>query len=368
MSLISADDNQADGAKKHKHATAEEHSSRLRRRIFRKECCRIPLWMKKKLWAPLITPLFVLCVYYIIGTCFLILGALIYTTSKNSLDCVKAYPSVDDGGSAIETVYIDSSDCNVPRTVITPPLFFYYQLSNFFQNHRQYVNSVSERQLAGVDISSETVMEECDPITKDALNRVYFPCGIAARSVFDDTYVLSDSRGFILKMDSSVEAIAWPEDKSRYRHRNDLDPDSVHDWLDRHVFPLGVETSHFIVWMRISPLPIFRKLWGKITGPSEIHLPIRIDVVNRFNTTSWEGKKAVAMAAPTWLGGRNLWLGVSFLVVGSLLLLAGFGVTVFYIVQTRAQKRALTAMTLSRPGGRLPAPPVVLKWSQPHDD
>jgi len=44
------------------------------------------------------------------------------------------------------------------------PVFLFYKLDNFYQNHRRYIKSKSADQLAGSDISESDASANCDPI------------------------------------------------------------------------------------------------------------------------------------------------------------------------------------------------------------
>lgn len=44
------------------------------------------------------------------------------------------------------------------------PVFVYYELDNFYQNHRRYVKSRSVNQLQGDSLSGADVSTDCDPI------------------------------------------------------------------------------------------------------------------------------------------------------------------------------------------------------------
>lgn len=88
------------------------------------------------------------------------------------------------------------------------------------------------------------------------------PCGLVAKSVFNDTYELYDSNNKRIAIDETN--IAWSSD-IQYKFKN-LDDKSLPEpyksykdvqWLD-------MQNEHFIVWMRTAGLPNFRKLWGKI--------------------------------------------------------------------------------------------------------
>ena len=50
-------------------------------------------------------------------------------------------------------------------TEIKAPVFVYYQLENFYQNHRRYVKSRSNAQLLGENLAiGDSSLTDCDPI------------------------------------------------------------------------------------------------------------------------------------------------------------------------------------------------------------
>ena len=83
-------------------------------------------------------------------------------------------------------------------------IMVYYQLNGFYQNHRRYVKSKSDDQLNGKDITYEAMKDsqDCDPvitnkdmektisITNKELQEkdVAIPCGLIAKSFFNDNY------------------------------------------------------------------------------------------------------------------------------------------------------------------------------------
>ena len=125
------------------------------------------------------------------------------------------------------------------------PVFLYYELHNYYQNHRLYLNSRSMDQLAGEDVSEtdtdargfelKTICEDVLDIkdmdrTDWAISQfedddLANPCGFIARSVFNDTFALS---GHTVHEDD----ISWPADKDNVYARLDDDNWSKNQWLD----------------------------------------------------------------------------------------------------------------------------------------
>jgi hypothetical protein len=71
--------------------------------------------------------------------------------------------------------------------------------------------------------------------------------------------------------------------------------------------------------MRTAGLPNFRKLWGKITED----LPVgnyTVDIVNKYDVNGFDGNKSFVLSTTNALGGKNYFLAVCYIVVGSLCL------------------------------------------------
>lgn len=78
--------------------------------------------------------------------------------------------------------------------------------------------------------------------------------------------------------------------------------------------------AHFIVWMRTAGLPNFRKLWGIIDNdlqPGNYYLKIH----NNYEVTPFQGKKSFVISTTNTLGGKNNFLAVCYIIVGSLCML-----------------------------------------------
>jgi hypothetical protein len=72
-------------------------------------------------------------------------------------------------------------------TLMQPPIYLYYKLENFYQNHRRYATSRDDYQLLGQNRTYSDVYSNCNPIVQYSLKQdnstsknrelVYNPCG-----------------------------------------------------------------------------------------------------------------------------------------------------------------------------------------------
>lgn len=76
------------------------------------------------------------------------------------------------------------------------PVYLYYRLDNYYQNHRRYVKSRNDNQLRGIGGEDYTALQDCDPVigpgspSKDTpVDQLYFPCGLIAKSVFNGMFI-----------------------------------------------------------------------------------------------------------------------------------------------------------------------------------
>jgi LEM3 (ligand-effect modulator 3) family / CDC50 family len=85
---------------------------------------------------------------------------------------------------------IQQDICRLRFTVptdFTPPVMLYYRLTNFFQNHRRYVNSVDQSQLQGNNLTAAQLNSDgsCTPLITAPNGKPYYPCGLIANSLFN---------------------------------------------------------------------------------------------------------------------------------------------------------------------------------------
>lgn len=72
--------------------------------------------------------------------------------------------------------------------------------------------------------------------------------------------------------------------------------------------------------MRTAALSNFRKLWGKINVDLEPGTYFVI-VTNRYDVSKFNGKKSIVLSTTNAFGGKNMFLSVAYLVVGSVCML-----------------------------------------------
>lgn len=155
---------------------------------------------------------------------------------------------------------------------IGPPVLMYYQLTDFYQNHRRYVKSFDQDQLKGKYRSSKDINgSDCDPLKNIGATTIY-PCGLIANSLFNDTFsnpIQQNANRREYNMTNST--IAWPSDKdlygpNPYTNLSQIVPPP--NWAVRYPYgyrdsnppPNLKEWQEFQVWMRTAGLPNFSKL------------------------------------------------------------------------------------------------------------
>ncbi|KAM5346015.1 hypothetical protein ACJ41O_011876 [Fusarium nematophilum] len=171
---------------------------------------------------------------------------------------------------------------------LKPPVLFYYHLTNFYQNHRNYGTSRHGGQLKGESVSLKSVKgSACKDVavvkSRDgSQEKPVYPCGLIAASYFNDTFgnprrLSGSSPARSTTYNMSREGIALDIDKSLYRPSTYNVTDVAGSgsspivpppsWAER--YPRGYHKGNmfdpsadesFMVWMRTAGSPRFANL------------------------------------------------------------------------------------------------------------
>jgi LEM3 (ligand-effect modulator 3) family / CDC50 family len=197
-------------------------------------------------------------------------------------------PTAPQWQYSIQNVTYSDSGVTVPNTIVCSlkftiendlgaPVLLYYRLTQFFQNHRRYVKSYDANQMKGVAVSDSSIKNGgCDPLTVDENGKPYYPCGLIANSLFNDTFnsiVATNPAG----ADANATAyhmvnkgISWASDRDLYKPTK-YHPTAVvppvnwrrkwgSEYPSNGSLPNLQEDEAFQVWMRTAGLPDFSKL------------------------------------------------------------------------------------------------------------
>ena len=289
------------------------------------------------IWRPIPTIFTTMLCLEITGAIFLLIGLIIVFTSKNIKEIEIRYDNNDNCTIGNEC----KIDFHIEETM-EKNVFVYYRLKNFYQNHRRYIKSKSHKQLKGNILTEKEIKDDCDPIilNKDIYlglknidnneeldpNGVAHPCGLIAKSYFNDSYIIVKQGGDEDIIISDTD-IAWSVDKDRYKNS---DNKSV-QWFN-------VENERFMVWMRPAAMPDFRKPWGRIERDL-VKGDYTVIITNNYPVKSFDGKKYFILSTVSRLGGKNYFLGILYLVVGGVSIVVGvlfwFGYKKYNIEKTQ---------------------------------
>jgi len=192
-----------------------------------------------KAWRPILTPTRVVAIYAITGLVFVIVGIIVQQGSKDVVEYRVQYDG--DGMSTDCSVKsaTEPEECTLTVKLDKPmkgPIYVYYQLTNFYQNHRDYVKSVSQYQMRGeclkqdspanMDLcSSRFSVKDCEPRHLSPEGAFLMPCGSIANSLFTDTFKLlpvstaAGTSGQQQNVTMSESGITWDTDLS-YKFKN----------------------------------------------------------------------------------------------------------------------------------------------------
>jgi len=281
---------------------------------------------------------------------------------------------------------------NIPED-LKPPITFYYHLENFYQNHRRYVQSFNARQLLGDTVDVNTLKDStCNPLStktvpvpenntdeqnaalpgfdeeKKTYELLYYPCGIIANSIFNDTFTSplllnpksnNETLGSKTYQMQNNTGISWPGLRDLYGPtKYDLSTITPPpNWNESYRKGYSAETpppdlanwEGFQNWMMLAAAPNFYKLYQRNDNDVMEMGTYRIEIVDNFDTVVYNGRKSFVITTISAMGSRNQWPGIIFLIVGGICLI----LDVYFIL----------SFFLWKP--RKLGDPSYLSWNQP---
>lgn len=345
-------------------------------------------------WQPVLTASNVLPTFIIVGFIFIPLGVVLLLTSNNCFELIENYTDCISLENPLQTCHeyfnaqlelgnqFPECTCNINLKIekdVAGPVYFYYRLTNY-QNHRIYVKSRDNKQLTGGLVTSPN--RDCAPYQFDNSDpnnpKPIAPCGTIANSLFNDTYQLKCTGG---ECDSSTDIvainrneIAWTTDHTT-KFNNPQGDCASSDYANsdternltcafpsdkyakppfwkysanevykitnqaQNITPTNYENGYkdqaLEVWMRTAAFPTFRKLYGKLDGTLYAG-DYELTVNYNYPVKGFDGTKSFVVAQMTWAGGKNPFLGIAYIVVGSMSLCSA--VALFFVYRTHQRR------------------------------
>ncbi|XP_041105428.1 cell cycle control protein 50A-like [Polyodon spathula] len=306
-------------------------------------------------WQPILTAGTVLPAFFVIGLVFIPIGIGLFVTSNNIKEFEIDYTGIDPARpcyNCSQTLTWNSTKscvCKVPFTLeqsFESEVFMYYGLSNFYQNHRRYVKSRDDSQLNGDATRLTSPSKECEPYrTSDG--KPIAPCGAIANSLFNDTLTLYyiNPNGTESLVPLQKKGIAWWTDKNvKFRNPGGNNLNNITavfhgtskpvNWqkavyeLDTDPENNGFINEDFIVWMRTAALPTFRKLYRLIEKKNNMIPTLQrgnytLEITYNYPVRRFDGRKRMILSTISWMGGKNPFLGIAYITVGSVCFFLG---------------------------------------------
>lgn len=261
-----------------------------------------------------------------------------------------AQPQVTPGAATAEAL-LQTVEVEVPHDMV-PPVYLYYQLPWFYQNHKRYVRSISWSQMAGAAGPLEA-LPSCEPLRYLGGRRdtslpdqgAIHPCGLIPSSLFNDSFSLHQTcddaalSGHIpLHLDVAFRSELATALFSNPRNATNLNTVASLRGGGTLEGPVG-QAPQLWVWSRVAAQPGLTKPFAVINTRLAKGCRLRLEVANRYNSYAWGGQKAVLLSTASWAAStRNLFLPVLYLVMAGGCGVSALGLVALGVVTRRRDK------------------------------
>eukprot|EP00758_Cryptobia_borreli_P002385 Tbor_TRINITY_DN2994_c0_g1::TRINITY_DN2994_c0_g1_i1::g.1062::m.1062 len=365
-------------------------------------------------WQPIMSPPHVSLCFIAIAFIFIPIGIAVLMSNSKVLEVEFKYSSSNCSISQNDGILSFSDGNSITKmgckTVVSfsldkdysGPVYMYYKLTKFYQNHRRFAKSRNNIQLSsGKPVAASKLKADCAPLVvpgdffgstgqpltvgKTGMKYsdfVYNPAGLMAWSIFNDTFklykvenlkkeLLCDTSQFDqntnlpfngTNMSCTKKGIAWNSDaqikfkkpsmdnnqwtaKRSIYGEKDIVSDNIflaNGWYANesgHRVPANTDED-LMVWLRTASLSTFRKLF-RIFKDGLKKGDYEMEIINLYDTTSFGGEKYFAFATTTWFGGRNDFLAYGYIVMGSIVFVTAI---VFFIIHKSCGDRSQVAI------------------------
>ena len=236
------------------------------------------------------SPLWVILTFVVIGVVFIPIGVWLKIQSDAVYEQIILYdsksPDVNCSISVQNQGYINIKNNNATACMVTftfdrdipteTKVNVFYQLSNFYQNHRRYVKSRSDPQVGGKFVSDSSLETSCDPAGsfKAPNGLIYAPCGLIATSYFNDAFFATTFNGVDVSSTSvrlDESNIAWSTDMN-VKFKNPTNPagstaanQPLNNW-SKYLY-LWQAYDQMSCYDNISKARVACQTWADIVGP-----------------------------------------------------------------------------------------------------
>lgn len=305
------------------------------------------------------SPRCIVSLYFVIAIVFIPLGTavIVATASIKSTRGRIRYDSICQQHDSVRPSDHNKSLCVISFNVsdtIPAPSYLYYSLSNFYQNSRKYAKSRSDIMNQGRTPSNLLEVETCEPslyregrenTTSFNASDFLYPCGLTARSFFNDTFEVCRDKNCNEFLNVTKDGIAWWTD-TQYKFNKGNGPLFTEPIDGEPIANNLLDDDDFVVWMRLSAFPRFDKLYRIIRDPLEPGRQYYMRIRNIYPVDSFGGSKSFYITTTSWIGGPNPFLGTAYLIVGVIALFIAVIVLFRHLLNPRSTSTRDPSMLL----------------------